>query len=127
MVKRYRGIKIALAAVLTGALVLPGPAAARGDDGWRGGPRGTPGGDQRGGWDQRQGGDWGRGHAGHWREGHAGRGWGYPEPRHHGYGNWRNHEREVMVRGPAYGWRPAPVIAPFALSLPGVTVVLPIR
>ncbi|HYN76217.1 MAG TPA: hypothetical protein VES73_00295 [Lamprocystis sp. (in: g-proteobacteria)] len=124
MSKRYRGIKMALVAVLAGALGLPALAAARGDGDRDGGRRGYSGEGRHG--------DWGRG-GNRWDGGRSGRDWGDRGPRHHGHGYRGPGRRNVVVERPAYGWRrapvvvpwqPAPVIAPWGRSGSGVTVIL---
>jgi hypothetical protein len=112
MFQRHTRIKIALAAVLAGALALPGLAAARGDYNRDDGRRG----------------DWNHGRGGHYER--DGRGWGHrPEPRYdrwHGHRHHRHHRPDVVwVERPVYR---RPYYAPPPLPVPGwgngVSVIL---
>ena len=108
MLQRHTRIKIALAAVLAGALALPGLAAAHRDRDWGDGPRGD--------WHHER--DWHRDWR-HERGGYYARegwGWGHREaPRYDHRDGHRNHRRPVVVLERPVHRRPffAPRLPPF--------------
>jgi hypothetical protein len=89
MFQRHARIKIALAALLAGALALPGLAAARGDRDW--GDR------DRGDWHQERG-----------RYDREGRDWDPRRPRRDDWHGHRHHPHPVAIERPVYRRYDAP-------------------
>jgi hypothetical protein len=109
MFQRHTRIKIALAALLAGALALPGLAAARGDRDRDDGRRG----------------DWSHERGGHYERDH--RGWDYRKPsrysNRYGHRHHRHRPDVVVIERPAYRRYYAPPPPP-PVWRNGVSVIL---
>jgi len=126
---RNTRIKLALAALLAGALALPGLAAADRGRGWGDGPRGEAQSDRGRGGGYRDEAQYDRGRGGGYRgAGYGARGWRDGGPRHRGYGRgygpgWGHRDGHrggrdvVVVERPVYR-------RPYIPAPPGLSVIL---